>query len=72
MADILRAVKGMNDIFPASVPRKSTDVLPTSNMWQWFETTARSVLQRYGYQSLITPIVEQYIERRYGAVTAAH
>ena len=58
MAEILRAVKGMNDIFPASVPRKSTDVLPTSNMWQWFETTARSVLQRYGYQSLITPIVE--------------
>ncbi len=58
MAEILRAVKGMNDIFPASVPRKATDVLPTSNMWQWFETTARSVLQRYGYQSLITPIVE--------------
>jgi histidyl-tRNA synthetase len=58
MADILNAVKGMNDIFPASVPRKATDVLPTSNMWQWFEHTARSVLRRYGYQSLITPIVE--------------
>jgi len=58
MAEILNAVKGMNDIFPASVPRKATDVLPTSNMWQWFEATARSVLQRYGYQNLMTPIVE--------------
>jgi histidyl-tRNA synthetase len=52
------AVKGMNDIFPASVPRKATEVLPTSNLWQWFEQTARSVLQRYGYQNLMTPIVE--------------
>ena len=58
MAEKLSAVKGMNDIFPASVPRKASEVLPTSNMWQWFEATARSVLQRYGYQSLITPIVE--------------
>jgi histidyl-tRNA synthetase len=58
MAEILRAVKGMNDIFPASVPRKATEVLPTSNMWQWFEQTARSVLGRYGYQNLMTPIVE--------------
>src|ERR1700712_5747927 len=58
MAEKLRAVKGMNDIFPASVPRKADDVLPTSNLWQWFEATARSVLQRYGYQNLMTPIVE--------------
>src|SRR3954468_17723241 len=58
MAEILRAVKGMNDIFPASVPRKASETLPTSNMWQWFEATARSVLQRYGYQNLLTPIVE--------------
>ena len=58
MAEILNAVKGMNDIFPASVPRKATDVLPTSNLWQWFEQTARSVLARYGYQNLMTPIVE--------------
>ena len=54
----VRAVKGMNDIFPASVPRKASEVLPTSNMWQWFEHTARSVLLRYGYQNLMTPIVE--------------
>ncbi len=48
MAEILRAVKGMNDIFPASVPRKASETLPSSTMWQWFEATVRSVLQRYG------------------------
>jgi histidyl-tRNA synthetase len=58
MAEILRAVKGMNDIFPAAVPRKSSETLPDSNLWQWFEATVRSVLQRYGYQNLLTPIVE--------------
>ena len=58
MAEIIRAVKGMNDIFPASVPRKASETLPTSNMWQWFEATARSVLQRYGYQNLLAPVVE--------------
>jgi histidyl-tRNA synthetase len=58
MAEILRAVKGMNDIFPASVPRKASETLPDSNMWQWFEATVRSVLLRYGYQNLLTPIVE--------------
>jgi histidyl-tRNA synthetase len=56
MADILRAVKGMNDILPPSVPR--TEKLPDSALWQWFETTVRSVLGRYGYQNLLTPIVE--------------
>src|SRR4051812_14427635 len=58
MAEILRAVKGMNDIFPAAVPRKSSETLPDSNLWQWFESTVRSVLQRYGYQNVRTPIVE--------------
>ena len=56
MADILRAVKGMNDILPASVPR--TDRLPDSALWSWFETTVREVLSRYGYQYLVTPVVE--------------
>ena len=32
--------------------------MPTSDLWQWFEATARSVLQRHGYQNLMTPIVE--------------
>jgi histidyl-tRNA synthetase len=52
----LRAVKGMNDILPASVPRK--DKLPDAALWQWFETTVRSVLARYGYQYILTPVVE--------------
>jgi len=56
MAEPLRAVKGMNDILPGSVPR--TDKLPDSALWQWFETTVRSVLARHGYQNLLTPIVE--------------
>jgi histidyl-tRNA synthetase len=56
MAEILRAVKGMNDILPASVPR--TDKLPDSGLWSWFETSVRTVLARYGYQYLLTPTVE--------------
>ncbi len=56
MSNVLKAIKGMNDILPGSVPRK--DKLPDSALWQWFETTVRSVLGRYGYQYLLTPIVE--------------
>ena len=52
----INAVKGMNDIFPASVPR--TEKLPDSAVWQWFETAVRKVLDRYGYQNVLTPIVE--------------
>lgn len=58
MADLLRAVKGMNDIFPASVPRKESETLPDSDLWQWFEHVAAGVLSRYGYRNLMTPIVE--------------
>ena len=56
MADKLNAVKGMNDILPGSVPRK--DRLPDSAIWRWFENTVESVMQRHGYQHLLTPIVE--------------
>jgi histidyl-tRNA synthetase len=56
MADKLTAVKGMNDILPGSVPRKER--LPDSAIWRWFENTVESVMQRHGYQHLITPIVE--------------
>ena len=52
----ISAVKGMNDILPVSVPR--TDKLPDSALWQWFEAAVLRVLGRYGYQNLITPIVE--------------
>src|SRR6478736_6443776 len=69
MAEKLSAVKGMNDILPASVPR--TDKLPDSGLWQWFETTVRGVMGRYGYQYLLTPVVEPtaLFVRGLGAVT---
>jgi len=44
---VLQAVKGMNDILP-----------PESARWEWLEAQMRSVLQRYGYQNVRTPIVE--------------
>lgn len=56
MTEKIRAVKGMNDILPASVPR--TEKLPDSGLWQWFEACVRTVMARYGYQYLLTPIVE--------------
>jgi histidyl-tRNA synthetase len=56
MAEKLVAVKGMNDILPRAVPR--TEKLPDSALWQWFESAVRKVLARYGYQYLLTPIVE--------------
>jgi histidyl-tRNA synthetase len=56
MAEKLSAVKGMNDILPASVPRK--EVLPRSATWQWFEDVVRRVMARYGYQYIVTPVVE--------------
>ena len=56
MADKINAVKGMNDILPANVPR--TDKLPDSALWHWFEGTVREVLASYGYQYIVTPVVE--------------
>jgi histidyl-tRNA synthetase len=56
MAEKLSAVKGMNDILPASVPRK--EVLPRSATWQWFDDVVRRVMARYGYQYIVTPVVE--------------
>jgi histidyl-tRNA synthetase len=43
----LAAVKGMNDILP-----------PESARWEWFEDTVRSLMRRYGYFNMRTPIVE--------------
>ncbi len=43
----LQAVKGMNDILPTESAR-----------WEWLEAKMRSVLQRYGYANVRTPIVE--------------
>jgi histidyl-tRNA synthetase len=54
------AVKGMNDILPADAP-----------LWELFENTAQSVLQSYGFQKIVTPIVEDtaLFARAIGAVT---
>jgi histidyl-tRNA synthetase len=43
----LQAVKGMNDILP-----------PESARWEWLEATIRSLMRRYGYAAIRTPIVE--------------
>jgi histidyl-tRNA synthetase len=43
----LQAVKGMNDILP-----------PDSARWEWFEEKVRSLMRRYGYANVRTPIVE--------------
>src|SRR4249920_393578 len=47
MTDILRAVKGMNDILP-----------PESARWEWFEDKVRALMARYGYANVRTPVVE--------------
>ncbi|MFN0184135.1 MAG: histidine--tRNA ligase [Aquabacterium sp.] len=52
----LTAVKGMNDILPPGLPRR--DKLPDAALWQWFETAVRSVMGQYGYQYMLTPVVE--------------
>jgi histidyl-tRNA synthetase len=69
MAEKLSAVKGMNDILPASVPRK--DTLPRNTTWLWFDDVVRRVMARYGYQYIVTPVVEptQLFVRGIGEVT---
>ena len=47
MAERLQAVKGMNDILP-----------PESARWEWFEDKVRTLMRRYGYQNVRTPVVE--------------
>jgi histidyl-tRNA synthetase len=48
MAEPIQAVKGMNDILP-----------PESARWEWFEDTVRSLMRRYAYRYVRTPIVER-------------
>ncbi len=43
----LTAVKGMNDILPGE-----------SAKWEWLEATVRSLMSRYAYRNIRTPIVE--------------
>jgi len=46
--DLIHAIRGMNDLLPAEAAR-----------WQLVEETARSVLERYGYKEIRTPVVEE-------------
>jgi histidyl-tRNA synthetase len=42
-------------------PRGTRDLLPgESERWQWAEARARSVLERYGYGEIRTPVFEDY------------
>ena len=47
MAEKLTAVKGMNDLLPDEAAK-----------WEWVEDRIRSLLARWGYRNLRTPIVE--------------
>jgi histidyl-tRNA synthetase len=47
MSEKLTAIKGMNDILP-----------PDSARWEWLEDKVRSVMARYAYRNIRTPIVE--------------
>jgi histidyl-tRNA synthetase len=47
MAEKIAAVKGMNDILP-----------PDSARWEWLEDKVRSLMARYAYRNIRTPIVE--------------
>lgn len=60
MADIIRSIRGMNDILP--------DVTP---YWQAVENTLKTVLSGYGYQEIRFPIVEktELFKRSIGEVT---
>src|ERR1035437_6469895 len=44
----LTAVKGMNDVLP-----------PDSATVEWFEAKVRSLMARYAYRNIRTPIVER-------------
>ena len=48
MADIIRSIRGMNDILPETTP-----------YWQAVETILKDVLSTYGYQEIRFPIIEK-------------
>ena len=56
----IQAIRGMNDLLPSDSPR-----------WQFFEAKVRHLMQRYGFEELRTPIVEQtaLFARSIGEVT---
>jgi histidyl-tRNA synthetase len=60
MANVLQAVRGMNDVLPDD-----------SALWEFFEDTVRDVFRQYGYRNIRTPMVEktELFVRGVGAVT---
>lgn len=60
MAELIQAIRGMNDILP-----------PESFLWQQAEKNMRKIMQSYGYQEIRTPIVEktELFKRSIGEVT---
>lgn len=60
MADSIQAIRGMNDILPADTP-----------YWQYIEKILREITNRYGYQEIRFPIVEQtqLFKRTIGEIT---
>ncbi|MBA3660290.1 MAG: histidine--tRNA ligase [Gammaproteobacteria bacterium] len=60
MADIIQAIRGMNDFLP-----------PETFLWQHAEYVIRKVLQGYGFQEIRFPIVEKtdLFKRSIGEVT---
>ncbi|MES2299776.1 MAG: histidine--tRNA ligase [Pseudomonadota bacterium] len=59
-AEKITAIKGMNDILPEDAP-----------LWELFENTVHSVLKSYGFEKIVTPIVENtaLFKRAIGDVT---
>ena len=47
MSDLIRAIRGMNDMLPDE-----------AYLWQYIEDSVRGVFQQYGYRNIRTPIVE--------------
>ncbi|MDG2954328.1 histidine--tRNA ligase [Bisgaard Taxon 10/6] len=60
MANIIKAIRGMNDCSPTDSP-----------LWQWIEDKVRNVLASYGYSEVRMPIVEStpLFARAIGEVT---
>ncbi|MDW5376505.1 histidine--tRNA ligase [Halomonas sp. HP20-15] len=60
MSKKIQAIRGMNDLLPEQSP-----------LWQYFEGQVRTLMQRYGYREIRTPIVEQtaLFARSIGEVT---
>jgi histidyl-tRNA synthetase len=60
MSEPIQAIRGMNDVLPDEAP-----------LWQFFEDTVQTLLERYGYRRMRTPIVErtELFVRSIGEVT---